>query len=103
MSSSEVNGKHSVEARIRATHLHCHCGCVRLKDHAAHCSLTVLAAIRNMSTRALATTETPRLADFTTDFRVIPLSLICIVIGVIGAYLALILLKLIYLFTNLFF
>jgi H+/Cl- antiporter ClcA len=56
-----------------------------------------------MSTRALATTETPRLADFTTDFRVIPLSLICIVIGVIGAYLALILLKLIYLFTNLFF
>src|SRR5438270_7127623 len=56
-----------------------------------------------MSTRDLATTETPRLADFTTDFRVIPLSLICIVIGVIGAYLALILLKLIYLFTNLFF
>src|SRR3954469_537184 len=56
-----------------------------------------------MSTRSLATTETPRLADFTTDFRVIPLSLICIVIGVIGAYLALILLKLIYLFTNLFF
>jgi H+/Cl- antiporter ClcA len=48
-------------------------------------------------------TESPRLADFTTDFRVIPLSLICIVIGVVGAYLALILLKLIYLFTNLFF
>jgi chloride channel protein, CIC family len=47
--------------------------------------------------------EAPRLADFTTDLRVIPLSLICIVIGVIGAYLALILLKLIYLFNNLFF
>jgi len=47
--------------------------------------------------------ETPRLADFTTDLRVIPLSLICIVIGVVGAFLALILLKLIYLFTNLFF
>ena len=45
----------------------------------------------------------PRLADFTTDLRVIPLSLICIGIGVVGAYLALILLKLIYLFTNLFF
>jgi H+/Cl- antiporter ClcA len=45
----------------------------------------------------------PRLADFTTDLRVVPLSLICIGIGVIGAYLALILLKLIYLFTNLFF
>ena len=38
-------------------------------------------------------TESPRLADFTTDFRVIPLSLICIVIGVVGAYLALILLS----------
>jgi H+/Cl- antiporter ClcA len=48
-------------------------------------------------------TQHPRLADFTTDLRVVPLSLICIGIGVIGAYLALILLKLIYLFTNLFF
>jgi H+/Cl- antiporter ClcA len=47
--------------------------------------------------------EHPRLADFTTDLRVVPLSLICIGIGVVGAYLALILLKLIYLFTNLFF
>src|SRR5207248_11346229 len=43
------------------------------------------------------------LADFTTDLRVIPLSIICIGIGVIGAFLALILLKLIYLFTNIFF
>ena len=49
------------------------------------------------------TAENPRLADFTTDLRVIPLSLISIFIGVVGAYLALILLKLIYLFTNLFF
>lgn len=45
----------------------------------------------------------PRLADFTTDLRVVPLSVLCIIIGVIGAYLALILLKLIYLFNNLFF
>src|SRR5437868_7901308 len=45
----------------------------------------------------------PRLADFTTDLRVIPLSFICIGIGVVGAFLALILLKLIYFFTNLFF
>lgn len=50
-----------------------------------------------------AATETPRLADFTTDLRVIPVSIICVAIGVIGAYLALILLKLIYLFNNLFF
>src|SRR5581483_11341799 len=47
--------------------------------------------------------DAPRLADFTTDLRVVPLSVLCIVIGVIGAYLALILLKLIYLFNNLFF
>ena len=44
-----------------------------------------------------------RLADFTTDLRVIPLSLICIGIGVVGAFLALFLLKLIYFFTNIFF
>ena len=47
--------------------------------------------------------DAPRLADFTTDLRVVPLSILCIVIGVVGAYLALILLKLIYLFNNLFF
>jgi chloride channel protein, CIC family len=47
--------------------------------------------------------DSPRLADFTTDIRVIPMSAISIVIGVIGAYLALILLKLITLFTNAFF
>jgi CIC family chloride channel protein len=45
----------------------------------------------------------PRLADFTLDLRVIPLSVICIGIGVVGAYLALFLLKLIYLFSNIFF
>src|SRR5215510_15139872 len=45
----------------------------------------------------------PRLADFTTDLRVVPLSLICIGIGVVGAFLAQILLKLINFFTNLFF
>jgi CIC family chloride channel protein len=54
-------------------------------------------------TSSTAPADQPRLADFTTDLRVIPLSLICIGIGVVGAYLALILLKLIYLFTNLFF
>src|SRR5436305_12380068 len=47
--------------------------------------------------------STPRLADFTTDLRVIPLSFICIAVGVIGAFLSLILLKLIYFFTNLLF
>src|SRR5205085_6172689 len=49
------------------------------------------------------TAESHRLADFTTDIRVIPLSLIGIGIGIIGAFLALILLRLIYLFTNLVF
>ena len=49
------------------------------------------------------TASAPRLADFTTDLRVVPLSFICIGIGVVGALLALGLLKLIYLFTNLFF
>jgi len=47
--------------------------------------------------------DSPRLADFTTDIKVMPMSAISIVIGVIGAYLALILLKLITLFTNAFF
>src|SRR5947209_15911126 len=47
--------------------------------------------------------ESSRLADFTTDLRVIPISVLCIGIGIVGAFLALILLKLIYLFTNLFF
>ena len=55
-----------------------------------------------MSTTQPAVTA-PRLADFTTDMRVVPLSLICIGIGVIGAFLAQILLKLINFFTNLFF
>src|SRR5437868_13404204 len=49
------------------------------------------------------TAHSHRLGDFTTDIRVIPLSLIGIGIGIIGAFLALILLRLIYLFTNLFF
>src|SRR5215510_14280288 len=55
-----------------------------------------------MSTSQSAVTA-PRLADFTTDLRVVPLSLICIGIGVVGAFLAQILLKLINFFTNLFF
>ena len=44
-----------------------------------------------------------KLGDFTTTPRVIVISLFAIVIGVIGAFVALILLRLIGLFTNLFF
>src|SRR5579864_563944 len=43
------------------------------------------------------------LGDFTATSRIFPISLLAIAIGVIGAYVALWLLKLIYLFTNLFF
>jgi H+/Cl- antiporter ClcA len=43
------------------------------------------------------------LGDFTTTRRVIPISLMAIVIGVIGAYVAWLLLKLIGFFTNLFY
>jgi CIC family chloride channel protein len=43
------------------------------------------------------------LGDFTTTRRVIPLSLLAMVIGVVASYVALVLLKLIGLFTNLFF
>jgi len=44
-----------------------------------------------------------RLSDFTTTARVLPLSLIAVVIGVVAAYVAMALLKLIYFFTQLFF
>src|SRR6478752_5875947 len=43
------------------------------------------------------------LGDFTTRPRVITISVMAIIIGIIGAYVALALLKLIGLFTNLFF
>ncbi|HEV7500171.1 MAG TPA: chloride channel protein, partial [Vicinamibacteria bacterium] len=43
------------------------------------------------------------LGDFTTSRRVIPVSLLAIFIGVVASYVALVLLKLIGLFTNLFF
>src|SRR5438105_15714591 len=43
------------------------------------------------------------LGDFTTTLRVVPISLLAIGIGIIGAYVALWLLKLIYFFTNIFF
>jgi chloride channel protein, CIC family len=46
---------------------------------------------------------TGRLGDFTTTPRVVPLSLIAIAIGVLSAFVALALLRLIGLFTNLFF
>src|SRR5579871_5207067 len=44
-----------------------------------------------------------RLGDFTTTKRLLPISLVAVGIGVVGAYVALALLKLIGLFTNLFF
>ena len=44
-----------------------------------------------------------RLSDFTTSFRVIPISLLAVAIGVGSAFVALGLLRLIGLFTNLFF
>jgi len=43
------------------------------------------------------------LGDFTTNWRVIPISGLAIVIGVVSAYVALALLRLIGFFTNLFF
>jgi H+/Cl- antiporter ClcA len=43
------------------------------------------------------------LADYTTTIRVFPMSLIAVVIGIVACYVALGLLKLIWLFTNLFF
>ena len=44
-----------------------------------------------------------RLGDFTTTIRVVPMSLIAVGIGVVAAYVALGLLKLIYFFTQIFF
>lgn len=44
-----------------------------------------------------------KLGDFTTSPRVIPISLLALLIGVIGAFVALALLRLIGIFTNLFF
>jgi chloride channel protein, CIC family len=44
-----------------------------------------------------------KLGDFTTSFRVIPISLLAVAIGVVSAFVALALLRLIGLFTNLFF
>jgi chloride channel protein, CIC family len=43
------------------------------------------------------------LGDFTTTWRVVPISLLAIVIGVVSAFVALLLLRLIGLFTNLFY
>src|SRR3954468_2433281 len=59
-----------------------------------------------MATRAQShgiANDNPRLADFTTDLRVIPLSLIAIGLGIVSSYLAGFLLKLIGFFTNVFF
>jgi H+/Cl- antiporter ClcA/predicted transcriptional regulator len=47
--------------------------------------------------------ERGRLGDFTTTMRIVPISIIAVIIGVLGAFIALILLRLIGLFTNLFF
>ncbi|HYM12472.1 MAG TPA: chloride channel protein [Bryobacterales bacterium] len=46
---------------------------------------------------------TVKLSDFTTDWRVIPISAVAIVIGALSAYIALGLLRLIGIFTNFFF
>ena len=51
----------------------------------------------------LDTNAAGRLGDFTTTPRVIPISLLAIGIGVLSAFVALVLLRLIGLFTNLFF
>ena len=48
-------------------------------------------------------TELKKLGDFTTTIRVLPIALLAIVIGLIGAYVALALLRLIGFFTNLFY
>jgi chloride channel protein, CIC family len=58
---------------------------------------------RVRSTFALEQDASGDLGDFTTTWRIIPLSLGAIAIGVLGAYVALGLLRLIGLFTNLFF
>ncbi|HEX5439853.1 MAG TPA: chloride channel protein, partial [Ktedonobacterales bacterium] len=50
-----------------------------------------------------ATDPSARLGDFTTPPRVIPMSILAVGIGVLGAFVALALLRLIGLFTNLFF
>jgi len=43
------------------------------------------------------------LGDFTTTWRMVPISLLAMAIGVVCAYVALVLLRLIGLFTNLFY
>ena len=53
------------------------------------------------TTHLSASAET--LGDFTTTWRVLPITLLAIVIGVVSAYVAVVLLKLIAFFTNLFF
>ena len=58
---------------------------------------------RNSAAHLKRTISPVELGDFTTTWRVLPISLIAIVIGVVSAYVALLLLRLIGLFTNLFF
>ncbi|HEU5441644.1 MAG TPA: chloride channel protein, partial [Ktedonobacterales bacterium] len=61
------------------------------------------ALANRMDSRKAGKDSRDELGDFTTSWRVLPLSLLAIVIGVIGAFVALALLRLIGLFTNLFF
>jgi len=61
----------------------------------------ILAAEGNMSTRPVHASK--ELGDFTTGPRLVPISVLAIAIGVLGAYVALALLRMIGLFTNLFF
>jgi chloride channel protein, CIC family len=53
--------------------------------------------------RSRAQSQTEKLGDFTTTWRVLPISLLAMVIGLICAFVALALLRLIGLFTNLFY
>jgi len=48
-------------------------------------------------------TSVESLRDFSTTWRVLPISVLAIIIGVVAAYVAVILLRLIGFFTNLFF
>jgi chloride channel protein, CIC family len=64
--------------------------------------LGVWRACSQMLNRLHAQEERETLGDFTTTWRIIPLSLIAIGIGLFSAVVALALLRLIGLFTNLF-
>jgi H+/Cl- antiporter ClcA len=59
--------------------------------------------LRGNATRVHTQARNDELGDFTTTWRVVPISLLAMVIGVVCAFVALVLLRLIGLFTNLFY